>query len=623
MKRFFLTLAALFCAAWSWAASASDTLTFAYISDTHVGSGSGATDLEACVADMNTLPEIRFVIHAGDVTEFGADSELELTKSIMDHLKMPYYIVPGNHDVKWSESGGNTFNRLWGGSVFTFDAGGIRFIGTDSGPNMRMGMAQVPRESLVWMDSLVRATPKDMPIVYITHNPVEKSLSNWDHVYDILKQGNLVLTMGGHWHSNNFKTYDGIPAVIGRSSLASTPKFGGAGYNLVRIDTRTGDVAIYNRQASGTTAEKPWCTFNLFTTADRSVPQSRPDYSINQQYPNVEVVWQFQDKADIGAGFATDGRRIFYATAPGVIKAVEAKSGKPVWEFPTGGRIYSFPYYADGRVVCASTDGNVYCLDAKKGKELWRYRTEKGIVACPLVHQDAVYIGSSCGKFYAIDLRTGREKWTYEGIKGFIEARPCADDRKVYIGSWGNEFYAFDLKTGALVWKWQNSGSRMYSAAANFPVEAYGKIFITTPERATRALDKETGREIWFSKAPNGRESQGLSLDGKTLYVKTMLTNELAGVDTQADTCLIRWRCPLPNDADMDLAPAEILSNGNAIFVPSSVGKVYAVAADGSRVLWARKLSNTVINHILPLSEDTVVVSTMDGIVACLKYTDR
>lgn len=168
---------------------------------------------------------------------------------------------------------------------------------------MRMGMAQVPRESLVWMDSLVRATPKDMPIVYITHNPVEKSLSNWDHVYDILKQGNLVLTMGGHWHSNNFKTYDGIPAVIGRSTLASTPKFGGAGYNIVRIDTRTGDVAIYNRQASGTTAEKPWCTFNLFTTADRSVPQSRPDYSINQQYPNVEVVWQFQDKADIGRRF--------------------------------------------------------------------------------------------------------------------------------------------------------------------------------------------------------------------------------------------------------------------------------------------------------------------------------
>lgn len=85
---------------------------------------------------------------------------------------------------------------------------------------MRMGMAQVPRESLVWMDSLVRATPKDMPIVYIAHNPVEKSLSNWDHVYDILKQGNLVLTMGRALaYETISRAYDGIPAVIGRSSL--------------------------------------------------------------------------------------------------------------------------------------------------------------------------------------------------------------------------------------------------------------------------------------------------------------------------------------------------------------------------------------------------------------------
>ena len=72
-----------------------------------------------------------------------------------------------------------------------------------------------------------------------------------------------------------------------------------------------------------------------------------------------------------------------------------------------------------------------------------------------------------------------------------------------------------------------------------------GRIFITTPERATRALDKETGREIWMSKETNGRESQGISADGRTLYVKTMLTNELIGVDTAADTCRIVWRCKL------------------------------------------------------------------------------
>ena len=620
MKHFLLSVlfAFSFCAV--GAQDASDTLVFAYISDTHVGSGNGKEDLEKCIADMNTLPEIRFVIHAGDVTEFGADTELAEAKQVMDRLTVPYYIVPGNHDVKWSESGGNTFNRLWGKSIFTFDAGGIRFIGTDSGPNMRMGMAQVPRESLVWLDSLVKVTPKAMPIVYVTHNPMETSLSNWDQVFDVLKQGNLVLTMGGHWHTNNFRNYDGVPAVIGRSTLAHTPKFGGPGYNLVKINTRTREIQFFNRQADGTTAVEPWCSFVL-NDLDPQAPQSRPDYSINEKYPNVSVVWQLRDNGDIGSGLAYDGKRIFYATAPGVIKAIDAKDGHALWEYRTGGRIYSFPYYAAGRVVCASTDGNVYCLDAKTGRLNWQYETEKGIVACPLVYDGDVYVGSSCGKFYALDLKTGREKWVYDGIQGFIEARPCADREIVYIGSWGNEFYALNRKDGSLAWKWQNGGSRMLSAAANFPVEAFGKIFITTPERATRALDKGTGREIWFSKEPNGRESQGLSLDKKTLYVKTMLTNELAAVDTQADTCRIQWRCALPNDVDMDLAPAEILSNRNAVFVPSSIGKVYAVAPDGSRVIWARKLSNTVINHILPLSEDTVVVSTMDGWVVCLKYS--
>ena len=611
-----LLFSVLFCAA----QSKNDTIIFAYISDTHIGSGSGQADLEKCIADMNTRPEIQFVIHAGDVTEFGADSEIETAKNVMDRLSKPYYIVPGNHDAKWSESGCNTFNKVFGGSDFAFEKGGILFCGTGSGPNMRMGMAQVPRESMVWLDSLIKATPADKPVIYVNHNPVEKSLSNWDQVYDILKRGNLVLTMGGHWHTNNYRTYDGVPAVIGRSTLAHTPKFGGAGYNIVKIVPSTREIKIYNRQAGGETAAEPWCSFTL-ADLDRNAPQSRPDYSLNDKYPNAKVVWEKQDNSDIGSGFAFDGKRIFYATASGVIKAISAADGADIWQFATGGRIYSFPYYKDGRVVCASTDGSVYCLNAKNGKKIWEYKTEKGIVACPLVVDGDVYIGSSFGKFYAIDLKTGKTRWVFDGVKGFIEARAVADKDKVYIGSWGNEFYALSRRDGSLVWKWNNGGSRMLSAAANFPVIGSGRIFITTPERATRALDKETGREIWMSKETNGRESQGISADGRTLYVKTMLTNELIGVDTAADTCRIVWRCKLPNDQDMDLAPGPIESSDDAILVPSSIGKVYAVSPDGSRVIWAKKLSNTVINHIVPIGRDKVIASTMDGKIVCIEYT--
>jgi outer membrane protein assembly factor BamB len=371
--------------------------------------------------------------------------------------------------------------------------------------------------------------------------------------------------------------------------------------------------------AGGQTEAEPWKSLVL-KNVDKNIVPSRPDYSFNDNYPNVDVAWQFQDDGDIGSGFAFDGSRIFYATAPGVIKAISAIDGSLLWKYPTEGRIYSFPYYSNGKVVCASTDGNIYCIDSESGILIWKYQTEKGIVACPLVVDNDLYIGSSCGKFYALDFQTGKEKWIYTGIENFIEARPHADDTKVYIGSWGNEFYALNRKDGSLVWKWVNGPNRNLSAAANFPVEAFGKIFITTPERITRALDKQTGAVIWEDRDTKGRESQGLSPDKKTLYIKTMLTNELVGIDTQSENGRVLWRCALPNDSDMDLAPAEILANGNAIFVPSSVGKVHAVSRDGSRVLWARKISNTVINHVFPISEDRVIASTMDGKVVCLAY---
>ena len=616
MKRFLLIITILGAANWCRAQQPSDTLVFAFLADTHIGAGTSVEDLTQCVTDINAQPQIQFAVVAGDITEFGSDDELAQAKEILSKLNIPWYIIPGNHDTKWSESGCNTFNRIFGASGFSFISHGILFVGTGSGPNMRMGNAQVPREDLVWLDSLMRATPKDMPVIYIVHNPMDHSLANWDQVFDILKQRNIVLTMGGHWHSNTFQINDGVPAVLGRSVLSGSI---GAGYNIVKINPTSRDLEIYARTAGIRTESTPWSNFMLHD-ADTGIAQSRPDYSFNDNYKNVEVVWQFQDSGDMGSGFDFDGARIFYATAPGIIKAVSIADGSPLWAFKTEGRTYSFPCYRDGKVVCASTDGNVYCIEASSGQLIWKYQTEKGIVACPVVENDDVYIGSSCGKFYALDFRMGAEKWIFADVRNFIEARPRVDDEKVYIGSWGNEFYALNRRDGSLAWKWINGPNRNLSAAANFPVEAFGKIFITTPERITRALDKQTGAVIWEDRDTQGRESQGLSPDRKILYIKTMLTNELVGLDTQSDTCRLLWRCKLPDDVDMDLAPAEILANGNAIFVPSSVGKVYAVSRDGRRVLWARKISNTTINHVLPLSENTVVASTMDGRVVCMRY---
>ena len=99
---------------------------FAWLSDTHIGSTNAAADLEASVRDINGMAGIEFVLLSGDVTEMGSDAELDQAKSILDGLEKPYYILPGNHDTKWSESGCTTFRQLFKQDRFEFSHGGFQ-----------------------------------------------------------------------------------------------------------------------------------------------------------------------------------------------------------------------------------------------------------------------------------------------------------------------------------------------------------------------------------------------------------------------------------------------------------------------------------------------------------------
>src|SRR5215831_17950003 len=96
---------------------------FIHISDTHIGSpnGSAEEDLRRTVQDINQMHDVAFVVITGDITELGTDEQLALAKQILDSLKVKWYIIPGNHDACWSESGGVHFLKTFGNDKFCFD----------------------------------------------------------------------------------------------------------------------------------------------------------------------------------------------------------------------------------------------------------------------------------------------------------------------------------------------------------------------------------------------------------------------------------------------------------------------------------------------------------------------
>lgn len=189
MKRIRLSTLLLLLFMFSSVARA-QTFKFAFVSDTHINSGSptAAEDLRRTVKDINNNPELKFVVITGDITEFGADDELKQAKHILDSLNKKWYIIPGNHDSNWSESGSNTFRKVFGSETFAFNYGGYLFAGTSSGPNMRMGPGQVPRENIVWLDSLLDHTRPETPLIYLNHYPQDSSQNNWYTVINKFKK---------------------------------------------------------------------------------------------------------------------------------------------------------------------------------------------------------------------------------------------------------------------------------------------------------------------------------------------------------------------------------------------------------------------------------------------------
>ena len=87
---------------------------FAWLTDVHLNSFAYAEDdLRQAVEDINANPDVDFTILSGDVTEFGDTKEFQLLEEILKGFRKPYLLLPGNHDVNWSENGCTMFDKIF------------------------------------------------------------------------------------------------------------------------------------------------------------------------------------------------------------------------------------------------------------------------------------------------------------------------------------------------------------------------------------------------------------------------------------------------------------------------------------------------------------------------------
>lgn len=99
-----------------------DTIRFAFISDSH----QWLDPLRDEINDINKHKEIDFVIHGGDVTDFGSTQEFQWTRDHLQKLNKPFVVLLGNHDCLGT--GNQTYEAIFGKPDFSFIAGRVKFV---------------------------------------------------------------------------------------------------------------------------------------------------------------------------------------------------------------------------------------------------------------------------------------------------------------------------------------------------------------------------------------------------------------------------------------------------------------------------------------------------------------
>jgi outer membrane protein assembly factor BamB/predicted phosphodiesterase len=614
MKKVFLSV--LFCLIIN--SLRGENFRFALLTDLHVSGDSLAyNDLRKSVEQINKTKDIDFVIVSGDVTEEGDRASLNRVKSLLDLLKMKYYITSGNHETKWSESGATDFGHIFGSDRFKFEYNGILFLGFNSGPVIRMADGHVSPQDISWMKKELATFGKDKPVILVTHYPLQEGdVDNWYDVTDAVRQYNIRAFLGGHYHRNLLFNYDGIPGIICRSNLRGKEKVGG--YSVFEV---TPDSLLVYEQKIGNEPEK-WASYSLRKSYYNSddYGYKRPDYSINKEYDKVKELWIVQTAAGIYSSPVIYNKNVYVGDDLGFLSCYSLSSGKKMWEFKSGNRIVGTPAAANGVVVFGSADKKIYGVNAKTGKLCWECPAKEAVLGAVTIDNGIAYIGASDHTFRAIDVNTGKLRWEYTDVKGYIETRPLIYEGKVIFGAWDNNLYALDKESGRELWKWNGNLTRMhFSPAAVWPVAANGKVFITDPQRAMTAIDANSGKTIWRTFQSTVRETIGLSADKMRLYSKTM-QDSVVCFSTEGNVPKQIWATDVK--FGYEHAPSMLVEKDGVVFGSTKSGVVFALEAFSGKLLWKHKVGNSLISTVVPLSATECVFTSTSGEVGILKHSN-
>lgn len=598
-------------------AQVSKPFTFAQVTDVHLNANDPRPReyLLQTIADINANPDIDFVLVTGDLADDGDNRSLDMFAQTITKLNKKYYVIAGNHETTWSESGMTHFAKLFGSERFEFEHNGVLFLGFTTGPFLKMALGHAAPQDLGWVGREARTNGKGKHVFVVTHYPLlQGDVENWYQTTDSLRRLGVKVLIGGHYHRNKALSYDGIPGFLSRSNLKDTD--GKVGYSLYRV---TADSLTISEKNIGE-APRQWGGISLSHTYydPAGHADAYPDFGVNTRYAaDVEEVWRVRSGTSTYASAAVDGRRVLVGDGDGVVTCYDKTDGRRLWACKVGGKIVGTPAVWRHTVVFGTTDGRVVALDTRSGRQHWHVDCQAPMLGAVAIDRGTAFIGGCGHKMHAVDVSTGREVWTYDGVDGYVVTRPLIAGDKVVFGAWDCRLYALDRATGRLRWIWNHPrGGMHFSPAGVWPVANKNAIFIADPQRALTAISPSDGTTLWRTFRSKARESIGMSADGRRIIAKTM-QDSIVCYKASAGGVEQLWA----TDAGFGYEHATTMLpvDGHTVYSSTKDGLIVAIDDRTGRLLWEYKAGSSLVNTVTPAGNGCVVTTSTDGDVVMLR----
>lgn len=212
---------------------------FVFVTDTH------RDDEETAlfVKQLNERSDVDFIVHGGDITDYGYKREFEWTYRILGKLTIPHVVLLGNHDIL--AYGNLIYESVYGPANFVFVAGSYKFIALNTNRLEYETPENIPDFNFI--NQQIVDCNKYKGVIVVMHAPPNSEQFYGEEIVrkfsdTLLQVPNLYFCLYGHTHHhtvsellNDGVVYIGCDNIAKRSYLIIDLSPDGYSYEVVRF----------------------------------------------------------------------------------------------------------------------------------------------------------------------------------------------------------------------------------------------------------------------------------------------------------------------------------------------------------------------------------------------------